>query len=51
LTEEQQSGYYLSLVADTGRFFLSNSSSEKTLIPKLKINGKESKINEVYECY
>ncbi len=51
LTDEQKDGYYLTLVSDTGNFFLSNSASEKKLTPVLKIKGKTSKVDERYNCY
>lgn len=51
LTDEEKNGYYLTIVSDTGNFFLSNSASEKKLTPVLKIKGKTSKVDERYNCY
>lgn len=51
LTDEQKDKYYLTIVSDTGNFFLSNSASEKKLTPVLKIKGKTSKVDERYNCY
>lgn len=53
LTEIQQSTTYLSIVCDTGLFFVANSATVKTLKPLLRINGKKTKVenSDKYECY
>ena len=44
-------GYYLSLVASEGNYFLdSKYAKSKVLTPILKVNGKDKKVND-YDCY
>ena len=50
-TDEQKTGYNLVLNVDTGQHQVKNSKETKTLIPNLYINGKKSKVNEIYRCY
>lgn len=50
LAEDQKSGYYLSIVADTGNYFVDQDSGVKTLKPVLKVNGKNTKLDG-YDCY
>ena len=49
--EEEKQGYYLSLVSDKGLYFVENSSETKTLSPVLRVNGKKTKIENIYDCY
>ena len=51
LTEEDYNKYRLTIKASGGPFFLSNSGDTKTLELKLDIKGKNSKIDERYDCY
>ena len=50
LTEEEKSGYILSLSCGSP-YFLQNSSYTKTIVPKLLVNGKKTKIEGSYDCY
>lgn len=51
LTEEDQQGYSLTLVASDGNYFLNSKHwDSKTLTPILKLNGKDKKYDD-YECY
>ena len=51
LTVEEKQGYSLTIVASQGNYFLNNKyETNKILIPHLKINGKDKKINN-YDCY
>ena len=49
LTERDSQGYYLSVVSDTGNYFL-NDDKSKILSPILKLNGVDSKIDG-WDCY
>ena len=49
LTQAQVSGYYLTVVADDGNYFLENPRT-KILTPILKVNGKDTKVDR-WECY
>lgn len=44
------SGYYLSLKADTGRFFLVDQD-KKIITPVLRLNGQETSFIDKYDCY
>lgn len=50
LTDEQKEGYYLTLVSDTGNFFLQNSPEVKVITPVLKVKGKTTKV-ATQDCY
>ena len=52
LTEEEHNGYYVSLVASKGNYFLSGAydESEKVITPVFKINGKTSSLKG-WQCY
>lgn len=50
-SENELSGYYLSIVCDSGPFFTTNTSElNKTLKPLLRINGKETSVKN-HQCY
>ena len=50
-SESELSGYYLSVVCDSGPFFTTNTSElNKTLKPLLRINGKETSVRG-HQCY
>lgn len=59
LSEDQQQGYYLHLKATEGNYFFSGEEEEtKILIPTLKANGRNVKLNtthtsveDSYQCY
>lgn len=51
LTVEEKQGYNLTIIASEGNYFFDNVySSQKTLTPVLKINGKDKNIKS-YDCY
>ena len=52
LTEEEKSGYSLTIVSENGNLFTNNDRSEpsKILTPQLKIKGKDSNIKS-WKCY
>lgn len=50
LKEESNKGYFLSLKASGGDYFIGNSELDKTIEPILKLNGQNTSI-EKYECY
>lgn len=51
LTEEEKSGYSLTIVASDGNYFLAGKyATSKTLTPVLKVNGKTKK-TDGYDCY
>ena len=50
-SEEDKQGYCLSIVPDTGAYFVDNSSSIKTLSLVLRANGRKTKIENNYDCY
>ena len=51
LSEEDKSGYYLSISAEEGELFLQNQYKEsKKLTPILKVNGRDTSI-EGCDCY
>ena len=49
LTEEQKSNYYMTLVSDTGRYFI-DVNEVKVIRPVLKVNGRDKNLKD-YECY
>ena len=50
LTPEQQLGYYATIVATEGNYFINSQSHAKTLTPILKVNSKDTKLNG-WDCY
>lgn len=50
LTTDEKNGYYLSIMADTGSFFLKGEYGEKTLTPHLRIKNRATSV-EGYPCY
>lgn len=49
LTEEEKVGYYMTLVSDTGRYFIGTNET-KVIRPVLKVNGKDKNLKD-YDCY